>query len=420
MQKDFRQIITEQKEELDIIYRLGWVPREQEFRINLNSRLAQIITGVRRSGKSTLAHRALYGNNYAYVNFDDERLEGVNAESLNLLLEALYAVYGDFTHLLLDEIQNVESWPLFVNRLLRNNYKIILTGSNSELLSSELATRLTGRYSNLELLPFSFREFLAAKKVKYDKIVTAKEKGLLMGYLIDYIHSGGFPDIITGESQKNYIKTLFDSIVSKDILFRHNIRHPRTFRELSLSLTSNFSSEISYNRLKNIFGLGSENTAKNYINFLEEAYLIACLSKFSFKKQETLRYRKLYLIDTAFSSVSGSSSTQNMGRLFENLIYLELRRRAETNGFELFYYKKNVEVDFVVYHNRKVMELIQVAYSVTDDKTLKREIRALLTARKELKTKKLTIITLDQKRDIELEGITINMIPVLEWILLRK
>lgn len=417
MQKDFRQIVAEQREELSVIHRRGWIPREQESCIDLNSRLAQIITGVRRSGKSTLAHRALRDINYAYVNFDDERLAGLDADNLNQLLEALYTVYGEFTHLLLDEIQNVEQWHLFVNRLLRNDIRIVLTGSNSRLLSNELATHLTGRYAKTELFPFSFKEFLKAKEVEWNMALTAKGKGLLLGHFLDYLRTGGFPDLLTGESSQNYINSLFDAIVSRDIVFRYNLRYSRTFRELSLYLLNNFSTEISYNRLKKIFGLGSENTAKNYVQYLEEAYLMACLPKFSFKKQESLRYRKIYMIDTAFAGISGNYYSPNDGRLLENVVYLDLARKADKFRYELFYFKKLVEVDFVIYSNRKVTELIQVAYSIADQKTIKREIRALLSAAKELNAEKLTIITLEEKNEIHEEDMTINIIPVTEWLL---
>lgn len=417
VQKDFRQIVAEQKEELSIIHRRGWIPREQESGIDLNSRLAQIITGVRRSGKSTLAHRALRGKNYAYINFDDERLAGLDADDLNQLLEALYAVYGEFTHLLLDEIQNVERWHLFVNRLLRNDIRIVLTGSNSRLLSNEMATHLTGRYAKTELFPFSFKEFLKAKEVEWNMAITAREKGLLLGHFLEYLRTGGFPDILTGESGQDYINSLFDAIVSRDIVFRYNLRYARTFRELSIYLAGNFSTEISYNRLKKIFGLGSENTAKNYVHYLEEAYLMACLPKFSFKKQENLRYRKIYIIDTAFAGISGKNYSPNAGRLLENVVYLDLARKADLFRYELFFYKKLVEVDFVIYANRKVTELIQVAYSLADQKTIKREIRALLSAARELSAEKLTIVTLEEKNEIHEEDLTINIIPITEWLL---
>ena len=418
MEKDYKQIVAEQKEEIQVYHRLGWVPRKQEQAVEIHSRLAQIITGVRRSGKSTLAHRVLKGTNYAYVNFDDERLAMLETDSLNQLLEALYAVYGEFSHLLLDEIQNIEHWHLFVNRLLRNDIKIVLTGSNSKLLSREMASHLTGRYSIIELFPFSFHEFLNAKGEKWQGTGTAKEKGLLFGYYKEYTEKGGFPEIIAGESKHRYIINLFDAIVTRDIVYRYKLRHIRTFRDIAIYLSGSYASEISYNRIKNIFGLGSENTAKNYVSYLEEAYLLACLPKFSFKKQESLRYRKIYLTDTAFSELAGNSFTPNYGRLLENVVFLNLARNANRFNYELFYYKKQVEVDFVIYSNRKVLEIIQVAQTIKDSKTLKREIRALRSANNELKAKKLTIVTMDEKKVLSEKGsIPIHIVPVTEWLL---
>ena len=414
---NYNQIIAEQREELSIIEKQGWVPRDDEGLVNTDSRLVQIITGVRRSGKSTLAHRALQGTLYAYINFDDERLMELSPADLDKLLEALYAVYGEFNRLVLDEIQNVDGWHLFVNRLLRNEIKIVVTGSNSKLLSREMATHLTGRFALVELLPFSFREFLFSKKVESMEMVTAKNKGLLFGYFEQYMDKGGFPEIATGEPKRTYITTLFEAIVSHDIIYRYKIRHVRSFRDMAIWLTSNYGTEISYNRLKNIFGLGSDNTAKNYISYLEEAWLIICLPKFSFKKQETLRYRKVYLIDTAFSSITGVVSTPNLGRLLENIVFLELFRRRLALNYELFYFKKVIEVDFVIYGNRQVLELIQVSLTLTDPKTRKREIRALMVAAKELSPLKMSIVTLNEKQELKEDGKIIRVIPVTEWLL---
>jgi predicted AAA+ superfamily ATPase len=420
MEINYNQIIAEQREELLIIEKQGWVPRDDEGMVNTDSRLVQIITGVRRSGKSTLAHRALQGLPYAYINFDDERLMGLSAVDLDNFLEALYAVYGEFKRLVLDEIQNVDSWHLFVNRLLRNEIKIVVTGSNSKLLSREMATHLTGRYTLVELLPFSFREFLFSKKVESREMVTVKNKGLLFGYFEQYLDNGGFPEIATGEPKRTYITTLFEAIVSHDIIYRYKIRHVRSFREMAFWLVGNYGTEISYNRLKNLFGLGSDNTAKNYIAYLEEAWLFICLPKFSFKKQETLRYRKIYLIDTAFSSIIGGVSTPNKGRQLENIVFLELFRRRLAQNYELFYFKKVIEVDFVLYGNRQVLELIQVSLTLTDPKTRKREIRALMVAAKELNPLKMSIITLNEKQELREEGKTIHVIPVTEWLMETK
>ncbi|OGW46204.1 MAG: hypothetical protein A2Y66_07195 [Nitrospirae bacterium RBG_13_41_22] len=419
MERNFLQIITEQRDEIPVISAIGWVAREQERAVNINSRLVQIITGIRRSGKSTLGHRVLAGTNYGYVNFDDERLTGLDAGSLNQLLEALYSVYGEFTHLLLDEIQNVDSWHLFVNRLLRNNIKIILTGSNAKLLSRESASQLTGRYSTIELFPFSFCEFLNSKGVKIIKSITAREKGILFNHFNEYMKAGGFPEVLAGEDKKIYLSNLFEAIITRDIIYRYNIRNVRTLKEMAILLSGTFASEISYNRLKNIFALGSENTVKNYVSYFEEAWLFLSLPKFSFMKQESLRYRKIYLIDPGFTVISGENFSVNSGRLLENIVFLQLLRDARKLDYEVYYYKKNCEVDFVIYQKRKVIELIQVTISLEDSKTLKREVRSLITASHDLNATKLTIISLREERELTAEGLKIKVKPVVDWIMER-
>jgi predicted AAA+ superfamily ATPase len=417
MGTNFVQIVRDQMSERDRFRSSKWVPRDIEKQLSVESRLVQVITGVRRSGKSTLAHRALQNLHYAYVNFDDERLAGLIAKDLDLMLESLYMVYGEFSYLLLDEIQNVENWHLFVNRLHRTGIHIVLTGSNSKLLSSELATHLTGRYALVELLPFAFTEFLEFKGKTSSAVTTAKERGLLGNLFGDYMQTGGFPDILLGEQQSVYIKNLFEAIITKDIFYRHKIRQIRAFRETAYFVTSNFTSPLSFNRLSHLFSLGSENTAKNYISYLEEAFLIFTLEKFSYKNQEGVRNRKVYLVDPAFSRVSGLQFSENSGRILENIVFLELYRRSKLNGSELFFYKNVVEVDFVVFANRKVLELIQVCTSVQDERVLKREVRALTSAAKELGAGKLTIITLDQKTEVVKDDRKISVLPVWEWML---
>jgi hypothetical protein len=280
-----------------------------------------------------------------------------------------------------------------------------------------MASHLTGRYIPIELFSFSFTEYLQAKKIHINNPFTAKGRGLATNYFMKYLHSGGFPEIIHNEENKQtYIRNLFEAIVTRDIIYRYNIRHIRTFREIAVWLTAHFSTEISYNRIKNIFELGSENTAKNYVTYLEEAWLFISLSKFSFKKQESLRNRKIYLVDTAFAELSGESATENTGRLLENIVLLHLFRNRFQGGYEVYYYKKNVEVDFVVYSKRSVNELIQVSLSLGNEKTREREIRSLVRASGELHPKNVTIITLNQKEDIVVEGIQISIKPVTEWI----
>jgi uncharacterized protein len=414
--QDLIRIVEEQKEEINLFDEKDWILREKVSDINIQSSLAQIITGVRRCGKSTLAWQALRLTNFAYLNFDDERFLNFSADRLNDLLEALYTVYGDFDYLLLDEIQNVEGWHLFVNRMLRNKMKVVLTGSNSNLLSREMASHLTGRYAAIELLPFSFIEFLAAKKIEITGTSTAKGKGLAARHFTNYLTSGGFPEVVKGEERKTYIANLFEAIVTRDIIFRYKIRNERTFREVAMWLSGNFAKELSYNRIKNIFGLGSENTAKNYVAYLEDAWLFVSLSKFSYKKQESLRNRKLYITDTSFADLTGESGSENTGRLLENAVMLHLVRYRSRNLYEVFYYKTKIEVDFVIYAGMKVWELLQVSVSIEDQKTRNREVKALIEASQQLACKKLTIITLNETETIENGDFIIHVVPVYDWI----
>lgn len=412
----FTKVVVDQKEERDFYNDESLLIREYEGSINKDSQLVQVITGVRRSGKSTLAHQVYRDLNYAYLNFDDERLLNCSTEDLNVLLEILYQEYGDFKYLILDEIQNVEGWSLFVNRLLRKKIHIIATGSNSKLLNAELASHLTGRFSCTELFPFSFKEYLLLKDASFSSWST-QQTGLLKGFYKEYIKYGGFPEVARGESAKTYIVDLFEAIVTRDIVFRHNIKYVRTFRDIALYLINNFSTELSFNRIKTIFEIGSENTAKSYVSYLEEAYLALTLPKFSFKKQEQLRYRKIYAVDPAFISVLSDDFPKNSGRILENVVFLELRRRAMQENYEVFYYKKQVEIDFALFNNGKIIELIQVAESIEDKKTYNREVRALKFAYSELKPKTLKLITLHDESMIKFDDQQIEVVPVIKWLL---
>jgi predicted AAA+ superfamily ATPase len=413
----FLQTVYDQKEELKkYSFEENWIYRKEESCLNLNSKLAQIVIGVRRSGKSTLIHRALKNQNYGYLNFDDERLIHTSSGQLDDLLRCVFQVYGDIKYLFLDEIQNVENWQLFVNRLLRSDMLLFITGSNSKLLSGELATHITGRYSIVELFPFSFEEYVQLLKLDKNNLST-KNKALLNKAFEEYTLQGGFPEIIKGEEAPNYITNLFHSIITRDIFYRYVIQYTKSFKDVALYLVNNFGREISYNRIKNIFGIGSENTVKNYVSYLEEAYLALTLQKFSFKKQESLRYRKNYLVDTVFASVLASNFTADSGYLLENIVFLELLRNRPFNPTEIYYYKKQYEVDFVVVKNGKVEELIQVCEELDNPKTLNREIRALIASSSELYCNKLTLISKNKKDIIKAEGKEIRIVPVIEWLL---
>src|SRR4030066_1395125 len=251
-----KQAIIDQRAELENVLRAEKIiPREnlELYGKLLGSDQIKVITGPRRAGKSVFCLQLLQGREFAYVNFDDENLAGLKKEDLNLVLKAFNEIHGKPKYLFLDEVQNVEGWELFVNRLKRSGFNIIVTGSNARLLSRELATHLTGRHFALELFPFSFREFLQYFGVDYkDAPLTTEKTALLRRELEKYLLIGGFPETYKEPDPKRYFSFLYSSILTRDILLRHRVKYIQTLRELSHYLLTNFSCRITSTKLKNI------------------------------------------------------------------------------------------------------------------------------------------------------------------------
>lgn len=415
----YTQVIADQRIELEQFELSKICKRPEEALVNLDSPLAQIVIGVRRCGKSTLCHTVLKksGLNYAYVNFDDERLMKLSADDLNDLLESLYMVYGDFNHLFLDEIQNVKGWNLFVNRLLRQKIYLIITGSNAKLLSSELSTYLTGRYNQIELFPFSFTEYLRLNEIKLDALTT-KEIAFQKRAFDEYIINGGFPELLNIKDQKGYIKQLVSSIVTVDIRRHFNIRYLDALIKITNYMIANFAQEVSYKAVAETFGLGSQHTAENYINYLRQTYLLVGINKFSYKARERVRSEKMYLIDPALLTQQDNNLTgDNIGWRLENIVYLELLRRRRISNVDIYYYRKGYEIDFVLTNGLDVKELIQVSAFVDNDKTFKRESTALIKGSKELKCENLTLVTMRTSKAHDIGGVVIKEVNVIEWLL---
>lgn len=423
---ELTQLLRDQRQELeDGLKRKSIIEREAEdcFRNSLKSKLIKVVTGVRRCGKSVLIYRLLQGKNFAYMNFDDERLFNFDT---NQILSSFYEIYGkDFNLVFLDEVQNLERWELFVNRLHRAGFNVFVSGSNAKLLSKELATHLTGRHITMELLPFSFREYLKAVEFKED-IQTTKGISILKRELKNYLNLGGFPEIIMEkEDPKIYLRELYGNILERDIVSRYNISYKKTFREIAMSLISNPGRSVSYNKLKKQFGFGSDHTVKNYLSYLEEAYLIFLLNRFSYKPVEVEKSeKKVYIIDNGLINNVSLKFSEDYGRIYENLVAIELLRKKAFNPVLEIYYWKNPqqeEVDFVVKQGLKVKELIQVCYDIDDIKTKEREVRVLLKASKELKCKNLIIITANKEGEEQLSwfGIKrkIKFMPLRKWLL---
>ena len=415
----YTQIIADQQIEVEQFELSKICNRPEEALVDLDSPLAQIVIGVRRCGKSTLCHTVLKksGIIYAYVNFDDERFANLTAENLNDVLESLYMVYGDFNHLFLDEVQNVKGWNLFVNRLLRQKMHLIITGSNAKLLSSELSTYLTGRYNQIELFPFSFAEYLRLNEIKINALTT-KDIAFQKRAFETYIVSGGFPELINLKDHKGYIRQLVNSIVTVDIKRRFKIRYLDALMKITNYMIANFAQEVSYKAVAEMFGLGSQHTAENYINYLRQTYLLVGINKFSYKARERVRAEKMYLIDPALLSQQENNLTgDNIGWRIENIVYLELLRRRKIADVDIYYYRTSYEIDFVLSSGLNVCELIQVSAFIDKEKTFKRECAALMKGAKELKCDNLTLITMGNSKQHEVDDVLIKEVNIIEWLL---
>ena len=393
--------------------------RPEEALVDLNSNLAQVVIGIRRSGKSSMCFNIIKksGWDFAYLNFDDERFSKIQSEDLNLILECLYKIYGDFSHLFIDEIQNIDEWYLFVNRLLRTGMHVLITGSNAKLLSSELATYLTGRHMTIELFPFSFKEYCDYKNIS-TLHGTTKEKGLLQAAFDDYLHEGGFPELLKISRKQTYINTLVKNILTKDIEKRYSIKYKTAFENIANHLLNNSPAKINYLDLKQEFGLSSDHTVENYVSYTKNAYLIAGLHKYSAKSKIRIRDEKAYAIDVALmNNRENAMSGENLGWRLESIVYIELLRRFHPQECDVYYYEETAgETDFVICRGNTVIQLVQVSYDISNPKTLKREIKGLLLASEKTKCKNLLLITNWDEKTVVIDDKTISIVPAYSWL----
>ena len=413
---DFKSIIKEQREELEKIEREEKIIERtnlEESKKLLKYPNILAILGIRRCGKSIFSYLLAKQHKFAYINFDDERFAGLRSDDLNKVLESLYELYGDIDYIILDEIQNVDNWELFVNRLRRTK-KIILTGSNSKLLSGELSTHLTGRYLDKVLFPFSFKEFLKLKGFKENKVYTTQEKSEIMKLLQEYLEMGGFPEAY--KFGKGMISRIYEDILTKDILLRHNITKKEEIKRLAKYLITNASEEVTYSKLARIFNIKHVSTISNWISYLENAFLIFKLERFDFKlKQQFIAPKKVYCIDSGLINSIGFKFSENKGKVIENEVALELQRRKGVDkSLEVYYWKdhQQKEVDFVLKRDKKIEALIQVSYINSKEEIKEREINALVKSSKELRCKNLLVITWDYESEEK-----IKFVPLWKWLL---
>ena len=421
--KEIETVLLEQKEEFEVKLAETYCSRPEEALVDLNSKLAQVIIGVRRSGKSTLCFNVIKKSelDFAYVNFDDERFAKIQSEDLNKILECLYKIYGDFNHLFMDEIQNIDEWFLFVNRLLRTGMHVLITGSNAKLLSGELATHLTGRHMKIELYPFSFKEYCEYLD-KSTAHGTTKEKGLLRAVFDDYLHDGGFPELLNEKRKQTYINTLVDSVMKKDIEKRYKIKYKAAFENIANHLMNNAPSKINYSDLQTLFGLNSDHTAENYVSYVKNAYLICGLHKYSQKSKIRIRDEKAYTVDVALmNNRENAMAGENLGWRLETIVYIELLRRYKPEECDVYYYEETSgEADFVICKGKTVKQIIQVSYDISNPKTLKREINGLLLASEKTGCDNLLLVTDHDEKSINQSGKKIDVVPAYSWLVEKK
>lgn len=373
--------------------------RESLDNIKINSSFILIIKGIRRCGKSTLMYQISkkIKEEKLFFNFEDPRIYGFDVDDFTKLDE----IIGDkLNYYFFDEIQNVEKWELFVRHLHDREKNIVITGSNASLLSKELGTRLTGRNIQIELFPFSYSEFRMFKQL---------ENNLKTFNL--YMEEGGFPEYLKSK-QKEHLQQLFKDIVYRDIIVRYGIRQAKTLIDIALFLIANVGKEYSLNGIKNTFRVGSANSVADYIQWLEDSYVLFSLPRFSWSlKSVSVNPKKIYCIDSGFAQANSLSFTEDKERLLENIVYLALRRKHK----DLYYFKDNGECDFIVKQGQDINQIIQVCTEIHSDNK-NREINGLIAALKFFNKTEGLILTLNQDDVLKENDIKITLLPVWKWL----
>lgn len=395
------------------------VPREKLVEVEHASSIPHtvIISGLRRVGKSTLlAQKAhiLGVDAFYFLNFEDDRFIGFHADDANELYQVLVELFGERKIFIIDEIQNVLGWERFVRRFMEMGFKFFITGSNASLLSQELGTRLTGRYVPVELLPFSFREFLQFRDEKVPNLqrMTTVNKAQLKTSLNVYLRLGGIPDALK-YPDLDLLRTLYDDVLYRDIATRYRLEAVTALKELAFFLMSNPASLVSFNKLKQQFRLGSVNTIKSYIDYMENSWLVFALNLFDFSvKRQQIAPKKIYCIDCGLSNAVGFSFSQNTGRLLENLVFLALRQQSK----EIYYYTTpgGFEVDFYIPEQHR---LVQVTQNLENPLVREREIRALADAIPCIKANSALILTDSNEAGFKIKGVPVEVRSISEWLL---
>ncbi len=378
-----------------------------------------VLTGLRRSGKSTLLRQLIkkkYNDkDFYYINFEDERLFNFPASEFNRLYEALVSLYGKQKTFFLDEIQNVTHFETFVRRLYEEGFKFFITGSSATLLSKELGTKLTGRHVDIIVKPFSFLEFLELKGIKLNKesIYKTEAKAELKGYFEEYLIKGGMPEYLIYNDSELLAKVYEDTVI-KDIAIRYKVNNVVVLRQLYSYLISNFATKFSYNSLKRFISINSVNTIKKFISYLEETYFARTITKFDYSsRKQIINDKKFYVIDNGFINVLSNKLTKDKSWLLENLIF-----NCLTENYDVFYYSAQKECDFIAIKNKEIKQAIQVCYELNEENK-EREISGLVGALKQFNLKEGLILTCNQEEELLVGGRKILIKPAWKWLLKR-
>lgn len=413
-----KTILLSQRKERDDLLAQNYIARHTAVDPEdlLRSHLIKLITGPRRVGKSTQALLMLRNKNFAYLNFDKQELrDNWNAD---LVMRLLDEIYPNYEYLMLDEVQNLPNWDVWVTELFRGGKNLVITGSNANMLSSEMATMLTGKYLPLEMLPFSLAEFFEWHRMDLNNILEEQQNEAIV-LEDDYLRNGGYPETVAARSLAGtYLSTLFDSIIWKDVVKRHKIRNTEAISNMALYLLSNFCNQLSANDIADALNLNSVNTTQKFMGYLHEPFLFYYLPRYNNKlKLMTKAPKKVYVVDIGFVAAKAFSTSDNLGRLLENQVFVNLLRKGYTPEKSMFYYhtRNDKEIDFVLREYNHVRQLVQVSYEMTPEKTIRRECGALVEASEELHCDQLYVLTYNEKRTIEWGSHTIHILPVSDW-----
>ncbi|HBH08492.1 MAG TPA: ATPase [Rikenellaceae bacterium] len=413
-----KEAVIKQKMERDRLLAYDYQERiaQQTAILYRDSKMIKLITGPRRAGKSSLALQMLRGQNFAYLNFDDSALlDGFDESKVEDLLEE---VYSGYKFLLLDEVQNLTGWSIWVEKLYRRGTNLVITGSNANMLSDDIAAILSGRYLEIRLYPFSAEEY---KSYRQKSEQNAVPENVLYDNFLKY---GGYPEIaLTPQVCEGYISSLYDSTIVKDIVKRYKVRKVDELYNVADWLLSNFTNTFSITSLADDLNMGSVTTVQKYCRYLQNTYLFQYLPRFNNKmKLMNKADRKCYVVDNGYILARAFELSSNLGRLLENMVFLELLKKGyNLKMHELFYYRSrnDKEVDFVCRKGVTIQQLIQVCYDMSPQKTRKREVDSLIECAGELKVSKLLIITWGQDEIFEKDGYTIEVISVRNWTAIR-